>query len=162
MQLKSGTSYNAPVAPPLRRKCMPLRSKVVHGRTSKHWPAAITHTRPKGLHNPLNFCYRRSMLQCLLNTPVVYNYLGNMHPKCRKIERECVVCALQALMSKYWHDRSPTNFPMARGGAVTVLDRAVKHCCVGKDAFSRWAQGVEQGDPHDYLMYLLRQLEGRQ
>lgn len=142
-------------------KCKPPPAAYVNGRVSKQWPVKkpIRYTFPRGLYNPGNLCYRRSMLQCLLHLPPIYNHLGSVHRWCSKTKNKCIVCALQCLMLKYWHDR--TVFPVDRKGQVLQdLDKATGASCPSTHNFFQYASSDEpQGDPHEYLQFIYEQLD---
>ncbi|KAK5703401.1 hypothetical protein LTR17_022130 [Elasticomyces elasticus] len=148
-------SIEAPVTPP--RRIPPGLIRTPASRISKTWSSTTNnYPRPIGLTNPKYLCYRRVLLQCLLNTPVFCNYLEEIHTVCDKVTSKCVACALKALASKYWTNR-PGNFPET---AVKVLDKAITHCCTKDDSFYKYRSSKRQGDPLEFWQFLRGQLRG--
>ncbi|KAK4962483.1 hypothetical protein LTR10_000109 [Elasticomyces elasticus] len=148
-----------PYTPPHR---MPRLTLARGGRIIKRWHASTYtggYTRPVGLYNSGNLCYRNALLQCLLHTPVFYNCLGRIHFKCSKQADQCVTCALQALAHDYWLNRNPQdpqpNFPT---NTAKVLHQAVINTCPLDDDFAVNADGSEQADPIEFLTFLRKRL----
>ena len=154
MKTRSALRYERP-----RPKCMPARSKLVARRIGKIWSCRSRYGGPIGLQNPRYFCYRRSLLQCLLHSSVFHNYLGNTHCKCDKADTECVPCALQVLMQQYWQARTG-NFPQRnRKGAVGDFDAAVAFACASPaHRFQEFVTPNFQGDPMEMLDVIVEQL----
>ena len=156
-----------PTPPPRRTnpgKCIPERPIRETDRITK-WPRDLRYSKPKGLRNPGNYCYRRSVLQCLLQLPALYSYLGLSHTFCTEPVDTCTMCALQALMQKYWNDRNRNDFPgpePGAHGAVDALDHAFNSSCPVNSAFKDFATPNVRGDPHEFLTYLLDQLATRE
>ncbi|KAK5703402.1 hypothetical protein LTR17_022131 [Elasticomyces elasticus] len=148
-----------PYIPPHR---MPRLTLARGGRITKRWHASTYaggYTRPVGLYNSGNMCYRNALLQCLLHTPVFYNCLGRIHFKCSKQADQCVTCALQALAHDYWLNRNPQdpqpNFP---NNTARILHQAVINTCPLDDDFAENADGSEQADPIEFLTFLKKRL----
>ena len=158
---RTARSASREQSPPRPRKCVPERKIITPGRTTR-WPTRLQNNKPRGLYNPGNVCYRRALLQCLLNLPAMYNFLGTIHTRCEKPQEECTVCALQALMQKYWNDRTSTNFPDGDGGAVGTLDSAVRFCCPPNSGFHEFRTMNIQGDPHEFFTFLYDQLKANE
>ncbi|KAK5676856.1 hypothetical protein LTS10_010620 [Elasticomyces elasticus] len=147
-------SIEAPVTSP--RSIPPGLIRTPASRISKTWSSRTNnYPRPIGLTNPKNLCYRRALLQCLLNAPVFCNYLEEVHTVCDKVTSKCVACALKALASKYCTNR-PGNFPE---NAVTVLDKAITHCCTEGDPFYKYRSSRRPGDPLEFWQFLRGQFE---
>ncbi|KAK4894275.1 hypothetical protein LTR27_007408 [Elasticomyces elasticus] len=147
-------SIEAPVTP--LREVPPGLIRTPASRISKTWASRTNnYPRPIGLTNPKYLCYRRALLQCLLNAPVFCNYLEEIHTVCEKVASKCVACALKALASKYWTNR-PGNFPET---AVKVLDKAITHCCTEGDPFYKYRSSRRQGDPLEFWQFLRGQLQ---
>lgn len=62
-------------------------------------------------------------------------------------------------MQKYWNDGTQEDFPKAEdGGAVGALGQAVNSSCPPTSAFHEFTTATVQGDPHEFLLYLIDQL----
>lgn len=119
----------------------------------------ISFPDPEGFNNPGQWCYRRSLLQCLLHTPAFCRFLLRPHTGCyAQSVRDCVFCALRLLANTYWNDKQ--NFNTA--GALALLDAAI---------WQRWSQDNDetiktlrdrkrQNDPHEFLVKLMELLQG--
>lgn len=119
----------------------------------------ISFPDPEGFHNPHSWCYRRSLLQCLLHTPAFCRFLLRPHQGCNaQSVRDCVFCALRLLANTYWNDKQNFN----TGGALALLDAAIER---------RWSQENDvtlkdlrnrkrQSDPHEFLAKLMELLQG--
>lgn len=136
---------------------MPALTRVQDGRVSRERPTTFIHDRPKGFVNPSMLCYRNSLLQCLLHTPVFYNALGAIHRQCKKDVNKCVTCALQELAYKYWHtSRKMPEFgsSVGIGSVVNNFHLAVTAECPDNHPFQQSLQQNVQGDPLELLDYL--------
>ena len=179
MKTRSGTvdyNYEAPRtakkatrrarAPSLMRSVfkgrLPAHRELVrtrYGRISRRRPSPAAYGgNPQGLRNPGAFCYRISMLQCLLHLAEFNNYLDLRHQTCTKIVRKCTFCAMKQLSAAYWYNRSPANFPH---GAVNDLHDAVEHCCKDEYFKEHYCDENVQGDSHDFLLQLLEMLRAQ-
>ncbi|KAF4556859.1 Ubiquitin carboxyl-terminal hydrolase-like protein 11 [Elsinoe fawcettii] len=114
------------------------------------WPSSLGNPRTRGMQNPSQWCYRRSVLQALFSTPQFFNILGGNQARCSSTN--CVSCALRAAVRAY------------HGGASTLandirqLDRAIT--ATGRNSDPRWNRtGHSQEDAHDFFAYLLGTLE---
>lgn len=115
------------------------------------WPSSLGNPRRRGLQNPANWCYRRSVLQSLFSTPQFFNVLANHEPG--TCPRNCVTCGLRTALRTY-HSNSPQL-----GGHIRQLDERIH--ATGRKSDPRWtANGHTQEDAHDFLTYLLGTVEG--
>lgn len=129
----------------------PVKSAATTSKISKSWPAEVSKQRVKGLSNPGNFCYRRSLLQSLLCVPQFFNILSS-HSQCKK---PCVTCALRQLSVAY----QTTPEGSSANSAVSAFDKAV--AATGKKSDPRWTSisPTRQDDSHLFLLYLLETVE---
>ncbi|KAI5262638.1 cysteine proteinase [Aureobasidium subglaciale] len=126
-------------------------SLVPTAKVSQSWPASIGKQKIKGLSNPSQWCYRRSVLQSLIAVPQLFNVLDESHRSCPK-QGKCVTCAMRQLLISY--HTSPGNV----GAQLGALDGAIR--VTGKSSDPRWsAVGHTQEDSHDFLQYLLGTFE---
>lgn len=143
-------------------------SPVLSGRVTKRpqtrsltrFPSSVTETRPQGLYNPQNYCYRRAILQCLLHLPSLYKHFDSTHEDCDASKGKCLPCALKTLFRVYWHDRSQTHFRNGPGGVVSKLDAALKRSIISTDDEDRRRilGSTEQSDAHEFLHVLKEKL----
>lgn len=138
------------------------------GRISK-WPrdvgigkstrdGRIRTLEPVGLHNQAGVCYRRSLMQCLLHVPALYNYFEAVHKECEYSEETCLTCAVKVLFDTYWNDREDT-FPRGkRGKVVREFDRAVRYNSGRSAHFRKLGDDNVHNDVHDFLQFLLEVL----
>ncbi|THX04008.1 cysteine proteinase [Aureobasidium pullulans] len=118
---------------------------------SKSWPSNVGKQKIKGLFNPAQWCYRRSVLQSLIAVPQLFNLLDESHKNCPKQGR-CVTCAMRQLLLSY-HSSSG-----GVGSQLGALDNAIR--ATGKTSDPRWsAVGHTQEDSNDFLQYLLGTIE---
>lgn len=142
----------------------PTFSKVKSGRIGKRWPKkkpagpiSRANARPKGLENPGCLCYRRAVLQCLLHTPLFYNYLCRLGGCEGKAAEECVLCAFRDFAVQYW-----TSTDQARRYAANDrLDAAIRRPSrfEGVPIPDFVSEEDEQHDAHEFFMGLLLMLE---
>ncbi|GAB7352975.1 hypothetical protein MBLNU459_g3543t1 [Dothideomycetes sp. NU459] len=129
-----------------------LKSLASGSELPKTWPSQVGKQKVKGLSNPGQWCYRRSVLQNLLAVPQFFNLLEQNHAKCNARPGRCVTCALRRLSHTY-HTSGPVNRDLK------ALDDAIK--LTGKSSDPRWrAAGQTQEDSHEFLQYLLGTIEG--
>lgn len=166
MKLRGGKVYamnaNNPAPPRQRRRSSnkaPDMRYVRAGRIFKGKRVArpLEFPDPEGMDNPGMWCYRRSLLQCLLHTPAFCRFMLREHPGCTVQNAvDCVFCALRLLVNVYWNDKR--NF--STDIALDVLDQALER---------RWAQDEDfalvglrdrnvQSDPHEFLNKLTESL----
>ena len=120
-------------------------------KTSKSWPASVGKPKIKGLSNPSQWCYRRSVLQNLIAIPQLFNLLDESHRSCPKQGR-CVTCAMHQLLKSYH------TTPGSVGSQLSALDGAIR--ATGRSSEPRWsAISQTQEDSHDFLQYLLGTIE---
>ncbi|KAH0363659.1 cysteine proteinase, partial [Aureobasidium melanogenum] len=120
-------------------------------KTSKSWPASVGKQKIKGLSNPSQWCYRRSVLQSLIALPQLFNLLDESHKSCPKQGR-CVTCAMRQLLTSYH------TSPGSVGSQLSALDGAIR--ATGRSSEPRWsAISQTQEDSHDFLQYLLGTFE---
>lgn len=81
-----------------------IKALVQSGRISKAWPSFARNKKPRGLHNPSQYCYRRSVMQAFLQTPVFISWLAGHQrsAECPRSNVRCIACAFQALLRKYY------------------------------------------------------------
>ncbi|KAK3719690.1 hypothetical protein LTR37_004227 [Vermiconidia calcicola] len=145
-----------PPAGPGRQRRPELRANKAN-RVMK-WPSGLSQKEPKGFPNPHNYCYRNSLLQCLLHLPGFCRYLSSTHHECPFLEENCTVCALKALAQKYWTDRRDEDFPTRRkDGAIGTLDKAFRSCSEGTE-YHQLGRSLMQEDPHEFLLFLYSEL----
>lgn len=126
-------------------------STATESRISKSWPKSVGKQKVKGLSNPGNWCYRRSILQSLIAVPQFFNLLDDSHKACPK-QGKCVTCAMKQLLKGY-HTTSG-----GVGQDLKALDNAIR--VTGKTSDPRWrAGGQTQEDSHEFLQYLLGTVE---
>ena len=132
-------------------------SRVTRGRVAKKW-AGCKSNKPfqsRGFKNPGNFCYRNSMLQCLVHLPEFCDYLTKIHMSCGNYG-ECVVCALQSLVEAYWSTGKAPNDPTEeRREFNRVLQKTVPKGHRLEDDIVN----ARQSDPFDFLNYLFECLK---
>ncbi|KAI4743076.1 cysteine proteinase [Aureobasidium sp. EXF-12298] len=130
----------------------PLKSPTAPASNiSKSWPSSVGKPKIKGLSNPSQWCYRRSVLQSLIATPHLFNLLDECHKSCPKQGR-CVTCAMRQLLLSYH------TSPGGVGTQLAALDSAIR--ATGRSSDPRWsATGQTQEDSHDFLQYLLNTFE---
>jgi len=120
-------------------------------KISRSWPSSVGKPNIKGLSNPSQWCYRRSVLQSLISTPQLFNLLNDCHNSCPKQGR-CVTCAMRQLLISYH------TSPGGVGSQLGALDSAIR--ATGRSSDPRWsAIGQTQEDSHDFLQYLLNTFE---
>lgn len=117
---------------------------------SKAWPPKVGAPKIKGLSNPGNYCYRRSVLQSILCVPQLLNLITTSHPRCNK---PCVTCALGDLATAYHHQ----GVSVSR--ALAAFDLAIRQ--TGRKSDPRWTATTPhtQEDAHEFLLYLLETVE---
>jgi ubiquitin C-terminal hydrolase len=129
----------------------PKSPTVSASKISKSWPSSVGKPKVKGLSNPSQWCYRRSLLQSLIAIPQLFNLLDECHKSCPKQGR-CVTCAMRQLLISYH------TSPGGVGNHLTALDNAIK--ATGRSSDPRWiATSQTQEDSHDFLQYLLGTFE---
>lgn len=143
----------------------PTFSTVKSGRIGKRWPKkrpagpiSRANARPKGLENPGCLCYRRAVLQCLLHTPVFYNYLCRLDGCEGKAAEECVLCAFRDFAVQYWTSTDTAE----RYAANNRLDAALRRHpsrFEGVPIPDFVSEEDQQHDAHEFLMGLLLMLE---
>ncbi|KAI4789659.1 cysteine proteinase, partial [Aureobasidium sp. EXF-8846] len=129
----------------------PKSPTVSASKISKSWPSSVGKPKIKGLSNPSQWCYRRSLLQSLIAIPQLFNLLDECHKSCPKQGR-CVTCAMRQLLISYH------TSPGGVGNHLTALDNAIR--ATGRSSDPRWiATSQTQEDSHDFLQYLLGTFE---
>ncbi|KAK8191173.1 hypothetical protein IWZ00DRAFT_506574 [Phyllosticta capitalensis] len=144
-------------------------------RLDRRWPNPAI--GGKGLVNPHIFCYRRSVLQCLLNIPLFVSWLnkhhmagsnqcpgryeestqGKTHPKNAPA---CLACALIRLARAYWRPESQ----QALLAATKNFDQAMAKIALKTTRFpavgSNWGEVFgEQQDAAEFFLWILQALE---
>lgn len=103
---------------------------------------------PVGFPNPGNFCYRRSVMQSLLNLYHFRKYLQRrrlLGPGCTHSQsRPCLFCAYHDLATAC--NAHNTNLV---ANAVRVVDEAAVRIL---PASPQWARNRQQHDAHDFLL----------
>ncbi|KAF2811924.1 cysteine proteinase [Mytilinidion resinicola] len=148
-------------------------------RIAKSWPLRCTKLRaPKGLQNPMNYCYRRSVMQSLLHLPQLLHWIdghnqgqnacafatpstasggspGGKHvAKTAPKSSQCLACAMKAFVPLYWDPQNPhAEVPQS---AVTSFDKVVRASPVVRES----SLGMEtQEDAEQFLSVLLNAFE---
>ncbi|KAK7533596.1 hypothetical protein IWX49DRAFT_572087 [Phyllosticta citricarpa] len=121
-----------------------------------------------GLLNPGNLCYRRAVLQCLLNIPVFVNWLNEHHAtgspnQCPGISRKmvegkpkeerargCLACALLQLARAYWTPGSKTQLL----DATRYFDQTMSNIAMTTSVFPA---GNDKGNREDRLYQITSQ-----
>lgn len=106
-------------------------------------------------------CYRRSVYQVLINTPVFVNWIklhgvDPQHPCPPQRSKPCLHCALRNFANAYWPPGTLRRDEGAIDKALRILDKVMNaHSCVGGTprSFS------QQQDAHEFLNQLLQFLE---
>ncbi|KAM0714074.1 hypothetical protein Q7P37_011038 [Cladosporium fusiforme] len=134
--------------------------KCVKGRIQKTWPKGgpgrPTNSAIKGLHNPENMCYRRSVLQCLIHTPLFCNYLCRQD-NCKGTDgEECVFCTLRNLAVMYWTENDDDERQKATDKFDLAIQEHHKWYSLQQQPFAD--EGNEQYDAHEFLLGLLQML----
>ncbi|KAF2097863.1 cysteine proteinase [Rhizodiscina lignyota] len=84
-----------------------------NSRVWKKVPAFARNKQPMGLHNPRNYCYRRAVLQALINTPQILRFITSHNPKALTNSPECsssgpcAACLLKQVMTEYFKGARP-------------------------------------------------------
>ncbi|CCU82404.1 ubiquitin carboxyl-terminal hydrolase [Blumeria hordei DH14] len=103
----------------------------------------------KGLHNPAVLCYRNSLLQALLHSPKLVNWLRSYHRVGARTScaTPCVACRLLSVFNSYWGSSSKDLRV-----ATKELDRAF--------ILAGWQNGRSgrQEDPEEQLVWLAKVL----
>lgn len=143
-QHASSSSKDPPSAPPVPRPSVPSSG------LSKAWPSRVGTQKIKGLRNPGNWCYRRSVLQILLAMPQFFNLLEQTHVECHAPKGRCVNCALFNFFNTYHKEG-------AVGPYLTALDAAIR---ATSTSIPGWTSNKNtQEDSHEFLQYLLGTVE---
>lgn len=115
-------------------------------RVSKAWPASVDKPKIRGLDNPSQWCYRRSLQQALFCVPQFFNVLEK-HTK-HQNNNNCVSCALAQSVQSYQTGAGDLR------RKVSILDNVIK--ATGRKSDPSWRSiGHSQDDSHDFLQYLL-------
>ena len=115
-------------------------------RVTKVWPASVEKPKVRGLDNPSQWCYRRSLQQALFCVPQFFNVLDK-HTK-HTNNGNCVSCALAQSVQSYQTGAGDLR------GKVSNLDNVIK--ATGRKSDPSWKSvGHSQDDSHDFLQYLL-------
>ncbi|GAB7340730.1 hypothetical protein MBLNU457_7111t1 [Dothideomycetes sp. NU457] len=115
-------------------------------RVSKAWPASVDKPKIRGLDNPSQWCYRRSLQQALFCVPQFFNVLEK-HTK-HQNNNNCVSCALAQSVQSYQTGAGDLR------RKVSNLDDVIK--ATGRRSDPSWRSvGHSQDDSHDFLQYLL-------
>lgn len=90
---------------------------------TKTWPGKHSGLKSKGMYNPRNLCYRRSVMQAFLHLPqfmqwIKHHWKDSAYP-CRnanglpskkiKITPDCPACRMRRLIGLYWDKDSTQN-----------------------------------------------------
>lgn len=116
---------------------------------------------PVGLSNPRAYCYRLSLLQCLVHLPALYNEIvqQNLHAECDISNEACIACAFKEFLFQYWNSCEKANFPRGRkGDALHTLHKAA-NACDPRNTFHEFANDWEHGDPWTFFTYLFDQIK---
>lgn len=139
--------------------------RVENGRIDKTWPRykpagpiSKRNATAKGFRNRRNKCYRLAVLQCLLHTPLFYNYLCRLDDCVGDDGEDCVFCAFRDLAVEYWTNDDERR----RNHAVRRFDFALKEH--SRRFYDREDPGWvvaedEQQDAHEFLTGLLEMLQ---
>lgn len=101
-----------------------------------------------GLQNPNVLCYRNSVLQALLHSPQIGNFLKKYHSPdlCVSGEGEsCVACSLLRVHTIYWSGK-----PVELRKEMVDLQKALVR--------NKWNAGASNGqaDPEEFLNWLIK------
>jgi uncharacterized UBP type Zn finger protein len=107
-------------------------------------------SKQKGIYNPSQLCYRNSVLQALLHSPHIGNFLNKYHSPdlCLLSDDEwCVACALLRVHTLYW------------SGTAAELRREMNELQKTFRA-NKWSAGASSGqaDPEEFLTWLIKTL----
>lgn len=108
--------------------------------------------KPLGFRNPMNYCYRRSMMQSLVNVPqfgAFLRYHRNLigSSGCRE---GCLVCSFRVL---YQASNDQESGSIAR--SVANVDKSIRML---KPSPGAWTRNQEQADSHEFLLAIVRQI----
>lgn len=159
--LSSPPRSPGPTSPKSSSGSTKKQGAVVSGRIEKKWRSNIKTTTARGLYNKGNFCYRNSVLQCLIHLPEVVHYLDSIHPreKCLPTPtHKCVVCALKALVHAYWFVDAEEAPPKGPRNNVALLNTAIKMTVPEGHPMEEDIENEYQADAFDFLQYLLEAL----
>ncbi|KAI1007502.1 hypothetical protein K3495_g726 [Podosphaera aphanis] len=121
----------------------------IHSRKIKSSWVSMPTSAQKGIYNPAVLCYRNSLLQALLHSPKVVNWLRTYHglEKCALRGSSCVACRLLAVFESYWG-----STPKDLLYATKELDKAFR--------LTGWQGGRtgRQEDPEEQFVWLAKVL----
>ncbi|TID19886.1 ubiquitin carboxyl-terminal hydrolase [Venturia nashicola] len=131
------------------------------------WPQICKGQGPRGLYNPHNYCYRRSVLQALLHLPSFLHVL-ELHkpgssPLCDPQNCTCVACGLKNLSTTYWTSENRALITNAVKAFDTLVNnRAPKSGTKFMFSDSKWpGKGWrirDQMDAQEWCLFLLDQM----
>lgn len=116
-------------------------------------------------------CYRSSLMQALCNSPKLINFILSNHDtrNCYKewfcnesgnLVNDCALCHVRKLVSLYWGISDPhnENRNKAIGSCQRSLNKLAKRNGFRTDDFDRGNHRNGQGDPNDFLNWLLNEI----
>lgn len=126
----------------------------------------MAHRKPRGFQNTSwTSCYRRSIMQTFMNTPLILNWLRKhnerqktKHPDCpRNDPRCCVACHLKRLADAYYWNPSPQQ---EFDAIVRRFDAAFVNQLWPElnTVQSPWSLRNDQQDAHEFLIFLLQSM----
>lgn len=106
-----------------------------------------------GLHNPGNFCYRRSVLQSIMSVPIVVNWLilraeshrQDLQSPINDTRHNCLFCAVANLAEDIWVRRKITS--------LHSFDQRLRELDPHK--MLDWPRSHRQADAHEFLHVLI-------
>ncbi|KAE9974842.1 hypothetical protein EG328_003571 [Venturia inaequalis] len=119
----------------------PVPQNISNSARRGSWPQICSGQGPRGLYNPHNYCYRRSVLQALLHLP---SFLQNC---------ACVACGLKKLSITYW----TSNNRALITNAVKAFDILANNRSDSKWSGKRW-RTTDQMDAQEWCLFLLDQM----
>jgi len=149
------------------RKILSDEHRVRRERTSlisKVWPpiqnkaltgsSAPSKSRPLGLDNPHNFCYRRSVLQAFLHLPILYNWLLEVqhgHARTGKHDdrTRCVACDFSNLARAIRSGARDNTRARLR-----QFDLAIRTLGPKQKQFT-WLMNTSQADAHEFMLFFI-------
>ena len=126
------------------------RSEVVAHAISGRWIRQSSGPIPsRGFFNRHVMCYRNSMVQALMHTPKLVNWLEYHHPICAQDNR-CTACALKKLSLQYWHASSTAE-------DVNRMMNSLESNLRKTSAFATWSWRRQQ-DANEYYLHLINSI----
>jgi hypothetical protein len=130
--------------------------KVISGGIQKNRQTRrrVTYPKPKGMYNPLAWCYRRALTPCLLHTPAFCKFLIAEHETCAPHRcADCVFCAARNLEVDYWYKSANPDI------AASALDNVIGRHIPTNDLRREFKRTSKQCVPHEFFVGLLNLLK---